>query len=202
MERLHPGLKFKEVGCIDVHQAICPLIWLLFYASLKTTTEVESAARTFREILRQSWQRHAIRILTMAIPPSELPLVDATRVAALRDSGWEVREKSYHDAALKDINDLVRKYNGLAPYAVRKPYYTRETELARVYAESCKDILEELAARVRNPSASIGSSRFPHGAEHIEDASTGLPPEGLPPLQIWRMIMSWLRRRGTETGQE
>ncbi|KAI0306891.1 hypothetical protein B0F90DRAFT_1807630 [Multifurca ochricompacta] len=65
----------------------------------------------------------------------ELEAAIATFRAVLRQSEWEAREKTYHDSGLADENSLVRKYNGLAPYAVRRAYYLRDVELERAYKE-------------------------------------------------------------------
>ncbi|CDO69584.1 hypothetical protein BN946_scf184759.g24 [Trametes cinnabarina] len=48
-----------------------------------------------------------------------------------------------------ELNSLVRKYNGMAPYAVRRPYYTRSVELERVYKEAAPDILAGLEERAK-----------------------------------------------------
>ncbi len=66
---------------------------------------------------------------------------------ALRDDNWEKREFNYHTAAIAEINALVRKYNTVAPYAVRRPLYTREVELERAYKDSGEDILQGLEER-------------------------------------------------------
>ena len=68
-------------------------------------------------------------MLTISQPPALLPKLTSAEVSALRDSDWETRERAYHDTAIEEINSLVRKYNGMAPYSVRKPYYMRVAEL-------------------------------------------------------------------------
>lgn len=70
--------------------------------------------------------------------------MDITR---LRDHEWEKREQGYHDQSLTEINSLVRKYNGVAPYAVRKTPLDRRAELERMYEESKEEILEEIRRR-------------------------------------------------------
>src|ERR1700761_5152419 len=85
--------------------------------------ELESAVTAFRATLRQSWVRRAVRMLTLT--RSQLTPPSTADVRALRDGEWETRERAYHDSALAEVNSLVRKYNGLAPYAVRRAYYVR-----------------------------------------------------------------------------
>jgi hypothetical protein len=107
--------------------------------------ELEAAVATFRSVLKQSWVRRAVRMLTLSHRPlGELSLADAQ---ALRDREWEAREKAYHESALAEVNALVRKYNALAPYAVRRAYYVRDVELGRTFEESGEDILLELGTR-------------------------------------------------------
>ena len=77
-------------------------------------------------------------------PPYILPRLSLSEVTGRRDSVWEAREKGYHEAALREINALVRKYNGVAPYAVRRTYLTREAELQRMYEISGGEILAEI----------------------------------------------------------
>ncbi|KXN82404.1 hypothetical protein AN958_02588 [Leucoagaricus sp. SymC.cos] len=114
--------------------------------------ELESAVNSFREILRQSWVRRALRILNMEIPPELLHKVTLDQVKSLRDPSWIKKEESYHETAVAELNSLVRKYNGLAPYIVRRPYYySRESEIERMYETSAEDIMRELRERLRDP---------------------------------------------------
>jgi hypothetical protein len=94
-------------------------------------------------------------MLTLSRQPLRgLSLADAQ---ALRDREWEAREKAYHESALAEVNTLVRKYNTLAPYAVRKAYYVRDVELDRAYEEGAEDIVQELAGRFRGSQAQAGA---------------------------------------------
>ncbi len=79
--------------------------------------------------MRQSWTRRAIRMLTISRPASLLPRLTVDDLTAWRDTEWEARERAYHETALEEINGLVRKYNGLAPYVVRRAYYVLGVEL-------------------------------------------------------------------------
>lgn len=119
---------------------------LLLYSII---TELESAANSFRDVLRQSRTRRAIRTLTMLQPAAMLPSLSLGSLTSLRDSEWEERERSYHDIAVAELNSLVRKYNALAPYSVRRPYYPREAELAKAYQDCGGDILRGISERRR-----------------------------------------------------
>jgi hypothetical protein len=113
--------------------------------------ELENAIAAFREIIRQSWIRRAIRLLTLSqhiTAGSKLSLAD---IASLRDKEWEERERTYHDVAIEDVNSLVRKHNGMAPYAVRRPYHIRSVEIEKMYEDCAEDILKGLAERMKEP---------------------------------------------------
>ncbi|KAG1719806.1 hypothetical protein EDB19DRAFT_2030144 [Suillus lakei] len=86
--------------------------------------ELETAVNSFRDVLRQSWTRRAIRTLMTLQPASTSPSLSLVSVTSLRDREWEEQERSYHVTAVAELNSLVGKYNALAPYSVRRPYYS------------------------------------------------------------------------------
>ncbi|XP_006456854.1 hypothetical protein AGABI2DRAFT_212040 [Agaricus bisporus var. bisporus H97] len=164
--------------------------------------ELETAARTFREILHQSWVRRAIRILTTNNPVEFLHKITFDEVKALRDPDWIKKEQSYHDTAIAELNSLVRKYNGLAPHAVRKSYYyTREGEIDRMYEASAKDVMKELEERLRDPGfigntneGARGGSRGPVGSSNAREGAVP-PVEENQPQPSWRitdLIREWI----------
>ncbi|KAF8592294.1 hypothetical protein K439DRAFT_1324957 [Ramaria rubella] len=110
--------------------------------------ELDAAVNAFRSTLRATWTRRAVRTLMLDHPPG-LSLPNAMPAPqGMRDTAWETREKAYHEAALGEINALVRKYNGVAPYVVRRTYLTREAELERMYEACGEDILVEVRRRI------------------------------------------------------
>lgn len=96
-------------------------------------------------------------MLTLSQSPASLPKLTVGQVTALRDAEWESRERAYHEAAVEELNSLVRRYNGVAPYAVRRAYYTRMAELQRAYQDSAEDILQGIADRIINHPSRIDS---------------------------------------------
>ncbi|KAJ8507161.1 hypothetical protein ONZ45_g10437 [Pleurotus djamor] len=116
--------------------------------------EMEAEIRSFRAVLRQAWTRYALRSLTVEFHSyrgAHRPTF--ADVSALRDNSWEQREASYHDAALLEINSLVRKYNTVAPYAVRRPLYMRTQELEKMYKDSVEDIMKGLDERLSSSAS-------------------------------------------------
>ncbi|KAG2156355.1 hypothetical protein DEU56DRAFT_937463 [Suillus clintonianus] len=149
--------------------------------------ELETAVNAFRNVLKQSWTRRAIRTLTMLQPAAMLPSLSLDRVTSLRDREWEERERSYHDTAVADLNSLVRKYNALAPYSVRRPYHSREAELAKAYDVCGEDILRGISERRREIHARSGASLLSEVESCAEvDASVAYP------LRFRDIIRQWL----------
>ncbi|KAF8270962.1 hypothetical protein EI94DRAFT_1569545 [Lactarius quietus] len=158
--------------------------------------ELESAVTSFRATLQQSWIRRAVRMLTLShsqkpLYPTSLSLAD---VRALRDNEWETRERAYHDSALAEVNSLVRKYNALAPYAVRRVYYVREVELAKIYHESGEEILQEIEGRLRGSRARAEGDARP-GEDDEEELHIGTPSPGeVRVLRLRDLFWQWIRR--------
>jgi DnaJ homolog subfamily C member 28 len=103
---------------------------------------LEQAVATFRQILRQAWVRRAVRMLVSENRQDELDRLTLADVQRYRDAMWLEKERAYHTRAVDELNALVRKYNGLAPYAVRRAYHTREAEVASLYDECASDIFK------------------------------------------------------------
>ncbi|KZT60852.1 hypothetical protein CALCODRAFT_492128 [Calocera cornea HHB12733] len=116
--------------------------------------ELDGAILTFRRLLQEGWVRRATRMLTLSYPPNTLRHMTPQDAARFRDSEWEQRESGYHTTAIDELNGLVRKYNALAPYAVRRTYLTKEAELARVFERSG----EMIAKSFRNFYGGSGGS--------------------------------------------
>ncbi|KAF7313238.1 DUF1992 domain-containing protein [Mycena kentingensis (nom. inval.)] len=114
--------------------------------------DLDDAVFTFRRLLLDSWTRHAIR----SLPPS--PSHDA--IAAFRDETWSNTHIGYHTAALNELNAQVRRYNAIAPYAVRRALHVLDTELQRAYDQGPAEIrrvLEERRLTKNTESSQAGS---------------------------------------------
>lgn len=158
--------------------------------NLNRFEELESAVTSFREVLRQSWVRRATRSLTMSQPAALLPRLSLRDVTSVRDPEWENRERAYHDTAIEELNSLVRKYNGLAPYSVRRPYYIRSVEIQKVYTESGEDILRGIVERMKEPTRlQTGSESPPHHA-----CADGTAVDDGPPLGVLDILRQWFAK--------
>jgi len=153
--------------------------------------ELEAAVASFRSVLKQSWVRRAVRMLTLSGSRPSLRELSLAEARALRDEEWEARERAYHESALEEVNALVRKYNALAPYAVRRAYYVRDVELAREYEESGEDILRELGGRLRGSASGAGREIDDEGHEVTFG---GVLSPG-PVLRLRDLFWRWFRGR-------
>ncbi|KZT29483.1 hypothetical protein NEOLEDRAFT_1107247 [Neolentinus lepideus HHB14362 ss-1] len=160
--------------------------------------ELEAAAASFREILRQSWTRRAIRTLTISHPGVHLSTLNLASVIALRDPEWEARERSYHTTALEELNALVRKYNGVAPYAVRRAYYKIEEELESVYKESGEEILKAVDERMRGPGRKMDVMGTGDEEEAGRGGSTGIGSFEV--IRLRDVIREWFGWGKKQTG--
>jgi DnaJ family protein C protein 28 len=153
--------------------------------------ELESAVNSFREIVRQSWVRRVIRTLTLTNSQTAnfISTFTLDDVKLHRDKEWEDREQSYHEAALAELNALVRKYNTLAPYPVRRPYHTRTAELENMFLESAEEIFRTLSDKVQSQTrlgSHIASSRTTTDAD-----SNICPTNARPQSTIFDLIWGW-----------
>jgi len=150
--------------------------------------ELESALTSFREILRQSWIRRALRILTISQPATLLHTLTLADITALRDREWETRERNYHDKAVEDVNSLVRKYNGLAPYSVRRAYYVRSVELEKAYTDAGPEILRGIQERVSKRNFEVKGIIGDSEKSEVVKVDVG------PLLRIRDVIREWLSK--------
>ena len=158
---------------------------------LKSSLELESSLSSFRDTLRSTWTRRAVRLLTATgniEARTRLLNLSISDVENLRDKEWEKSQSGYHTAAVEDINSLVRRYNGVAPYPVRRVYISWETELLRVYSESAHDIVKGIKERLKG-------SKFPdgltvHEIDHQGPKYTSEAEEKC--SSLWESIRSWL----------
>ena len=112
---------------------------------IELQNEVDAMTESFRAGVRESWQRRALRMLSLG---TITPTVIAS-AATFRDAEWAQREQRFHAVSVEQLVDKTRSYNHLAPYVARRRYPTVEAELARCYADSAPIITAELERRAR-----------------------------------------------------
>jgi DnaJ family protein C protein 28 len=135
-------------------------------------------------------------MLTLTHHSLDLASFTLADVQAYRDEEWMAREHAYHTVAVDELNSLVRKYNGLAPYSVRRPYHVLAAELDRVYLEAGRDVLSGLAESARQASGKPAARRGPIDDEEGGPGSGGgQGPDGHSQLGIWDVVVGWFRGR-------
>jgi DnaJ family protein C protein 28 len=146
--------------------------------------------------VRASWIRRAVRILTVTkARPTLLSAVSASDLSKLYDHEWEKKERGFHEAAIEDINSLVRKYNGIAPYAVRRPYHNVKGELELCYEKSGEALLDQLKQREQH-AAAAREGKFIDEDDEDQHSLGGTAPDINGPTTFWerftRVLMRWL----------
>lgn len=153
--------------------------------------ELENSVSKFRQILRESWTRRAVRVLSDSFLGS-MPSVEM--ISGYRDPAWLEKERSYHEMAIKELNGIVRRYNGVAPYTVRRPLYTREAEVDRMYEDCVDDIRKGLEERSRNLGVgSQGSGSRGGGGVQADGKLAGWILGDKPSIYLFRKIVKWIR---------
>ena len=128
-----------------------------------------------------------------ALLPS-LSKLSASDLSRLYDREWEQKERGFHEAAIEDINTLVRKYNGMAPYAVRRPYHSVKGELELCYEKSGEALLDQLKQREQH-AAATGEGKFIDEEDEGRQSLGGASPNSNGPPAFWerftRALMRW-----------
>ncbi|KAF8607807.1 hypothetical protein BDV93DRAFT_487688 [Ceratobasidium sp. AG-I] len=110
--------------------------------------DAEKATEQMREIILSGWTRRAVRMLPLSNSTATLENLTAESASKLRDAEWERQEEKFHDAAIREANEAIRRYNTVAPYVVRRHLLTRESEMARCYANAGSLIVAGIQARI------------------------------------------------------
>ena len=153
--------------------------------------ELDVALASYRELLRQSWVRRVVRMLPTYQHPRDLERFTLDDIRAHRDADWVAREAGYHNVAIDELNALVRKYNGVAPAVVRRPYYILSAELERAYNDAAEEILATITERA-NPSPSPLRGRGLLTGESSGGGGGGGVPGG-DGGGFWQVMLSWFR---------
>ena len=107
--------------------------------------EMRDDLQSFRARLRAAWIRRATRMISLQpITPSVI-----ADCGDFRDPEWEAREEGYHERTVAELNNLIRRYNIVAPASVRANLTTPEAELKACYRDCEGLIREELQRRVK-----------------------------------------------------
>lgn len=169
---------------------------------IEAQRELDEALQVFRAGLRDSWVRRVVRIKSLdALTPQSIAEVKQ----GWRDAEWQARERcvwslpsvsfhthisthrSFHEASLVSVNALLRRYNAIAPYAVRRAPYMLDAELERCYRECAEHIEAELTRRLHGKTSQGPIGGFITGRD--EGGEEG-PVQEVPAVKMsmWRTL--------------
>ena len=92
---------------------------------------------------------------TPTATPTTPPPEPATASHPFRDPTWEASERSYHTLAIKDLNNLTRSYNLMAPDLAKKPYFSLDRELRSCFADVAAQIPHAIRERATAPKIKV-----------------------------------------------
>lgn len=114
-----------------------------------TTKPTEDLTKSLQEISKEDSDIEALPSTT------DTALTNESTLPPFRDSAWSSLELSYHTMAIKELNNLTRSYNLMAPELAKKPYFNLERELKACYAEVAPQLADEIRNRALAPKAKI-----------------------------------------------
>jgi len=134
-------------------------------------------------------------MLVLEYPGPLIRNITLEQIQRRRDQEWVDREESYHEAAIAELNSVVRKYNGLAPYMTRRPYYMRKVEIERLYEGCAEEILQRIKEReTESPLLDSSVSGQSKGQGGSSGSEGHLVREGDLGGPFLRWLRVWLRR--------
>jgi aarF domain-containing kinase len=111
---------------------------------IELQNNLDGALTAFRGTLRSTYTTHLVRNVMSSNTLIPLPPLHAIPA---QDPVWEERERKFHDENVKQINDLVRRMNALAPSIARRGLVTRDLELQRAREGLQESVWAEIKAR-------------------------------------------------------
>jgi hypothetical protein len=72
-------------------------------------------------------------------------------VQPFRDPTWEQTERSYHNTAVENLNNITRSYNLMAPAIAQKPYFNLDRELKACFADVAPQVADAIKERALAP---------------------------------------------------
>lgn len=74
-------------------------------------------------------------------------------IPPFRDPDWERTERSYHQTAINNLNNITRSYNLMAPALAQKPYFNLDREIKSCFADVAPQIADAIKERALAPKA-------------------------------------------------
>ncbi|KAG9231456.1 hypothetical protein BJ875DRAFT_382925 [Amylocarpus encephaloides] len=111
--------------------------------------------------------------VTLETPDGQVPVAEPVKIAILPENSpsqtpvsqplpepfrlpdWELVEQSYLKLAVKNLNDITRSYNLMAPGLAKKPYFSLDRELKSCYADVAPRLAQEVKERAARPAKEL-----------------------------------------------
>lgn len=124
---------------------------------IELQNSLDNAIAAFRSTLETTYTNHLVRTVMTTSPLNPLP---SFHTMPGQDAAWEARELKFHEENVKQINDLVRKMNTLAPSPARRHLTTRELELQKIRGDPLR---QAVWAEIRRRSTEVTVKPSPVG---------------------------------------
>lgn len=111
---------------------------------IELQNNLDTSLEAFRSTLLSTYSTHVVRSVISTTSLDPLPPLHTIPV---RDELWEAREHKFHQENVRQINDLVRRMNAVAPSIVRRPLVTLDAELNKVRGDVLKTLVWEQVNR-------------------------------------------------------
>lgn len=89
------------------------------------------------------------------LSPGQARLLDLAK--RYRDPEWIDRERAFHETCITELNNVVRRYNIVAPPSVRRGLFDRQRELERLFDDAHTDLARALSDGLKKQSSSTVS---------------------------------------------
>lgn len=103
---------------------------------IELQNNLDGAVNAFRSTLLTTYTTHLVRTV---ISTNTLTVLPPLHSVPDHDEAWEARELKFHEENIRQINDLTRRMNAVAPNVARRPVLTREIELSRIRGDRLRD---------------------------------------------------------------
>lgn len=133
---------------------------------IELQNNLDSALNAFRNTLISTYTTHLVRNI---IATNTLEILPPDHAVPSRDEAWEARERKFHEENIKQLNDLVRRFNAQAPaMSIRRPLVTLEMELERARSGLRESVREEVKRRADDYRASLALPKKSSSPYYLE----------------------------------
>ena len=152
---------------------------------IELQNNLDNALNAFRSTLLTTYTTHLTR---QVLSNHSLHPLPPSHAIPSRDDAWEARELKFHQENVKQINDLVRRLNTMAPAPARRHLVTLEAELGRVRGETLRnEVWEGIKRRAEQVKFEPATAKSPtwtleDGFKRLTEWTGNLGPAASPTM--------------------